>query len=106
MDFYNLDMIISVGYRVNSKRGTQFRVWATNVLKKHLIEGYTVNEKRLKLQVDKVQELSETVSLLKNMAQVENISEESIGIIQIISEYTRALNVLDDYDHQSLKVPK
>ena len=48
IEFYNLDVIISVGYRVNSKRGTQFRIWATNVLKQHLIQGYTINEKRLK----------------------------------------------------------
>lgn len=55
--FYNLDMIVSIGYRVNSKRGTQFRIWATNVLKKHLVDGYTINEKRLRTSEHKYQQL-------------------------------------------------
>ncbi|MCE5211520.1 MAG: DUF6206 family protein [Deltaproteobacteria bacterium] len=62
--FYNLDLIISVGYRVNSIRGTQFRIWATNVLRKHLVDGYTINEKRLKAQQDKINELQNAVRLL------------------------------------------
>ncbi|MDP8258720.1 MAG: RhuM family protein [Candidatus Aadella gelida] len=106
IEFYNLDVIISVGYRVNSVRGTQFRVWATNVLRKHLIDGYTLNEKRLKIQKDKIRELSEAVALLKNVLRIESISDESKGIIQIISEYTKALNILDDYDHKRLKIPR
>ena len=57
IEFYNLDLIISVGYRVNSKRGTQFRIWATNLLKQHLINGYTINEKRLKEQTQKLSDL-------------------------------------------------
>jgi len=55
--FYNLDLIISVGYRVNSKRGTQFRIWATNILKQHLINGYTINEKRIREDRNKLKEL-------------------------------------------------
>lgn len=103
---YNLDVIISVGYRVKSLRGTQFRIWATNVLRQHLVEGYTVNEKRLKAQQDKIRNLQETVRLLGNVAQLENVSDEAKGIIQIISEYSWALNVLDDFDHQRLTAPK
>jgi hypothetical protein len=61
--FYNLDMIISIGYRVNSKRGTQFRIWTTNVLKEHLIKGYTINEKRLREDRAKLKEFQKTVSL-------------------------------------------
>ena len=57
--FYNLDAIISVGYRVNSKRGTQFRIWATNILRKHLVEGYTLNQKRLEAQIGKIKELQD-----------------------------------------------
>lgn len=106
VSYYNLDVIISVGYRVKSKQGTQFRIWATNVLRKHLIDGYTINETRLKKQKAKVKELSETVSLLKNVALLEDVSTESKGIIQIITEYTKALDILDDYDHRSLKKPK
>ena len=103
---YNLDVIISVGYRVKSLRGTQFRIWATNVLRQHLVEGYTINEKRLKAQQDKIRNLQETVRLLGNVAQLENVSDEAKGIIQIISEYSWALNVLDDFDHQRLTAPK
>ena len=99
-------MIISVGYRAKSLRGTQFRGWATNVLRQHLVEGYTINEKRLKAQQDKIRNLQETVHLLGNVAQLENVSEEARGIIQIISEYSWALNVLDDFDHQRLTAPK
>ena len=103
--FYNLDMIISVGYRVNSKRGTQFRIWATNVLRKHLVEGYTLNQKRLKTQTGKIKELQDAVSLLTNVVALENISDETKGIIQIISDYSRGLGILDDYDHERLSTP-
>ena len=103
--FYNLDVIISVGYRVNSLQGTQFRIWATNVLRKHLVDGYTINEKRLKARDEKVRELQETVRLLGNIALAEGVADETKGIIRIISEYSRALNILDDYDHQQLTTP-
>lgn len=104
--FYNLDMIISVGYRVNSTRATQFRIWATNVLKKHLVDGYTINEKRLKLAEHKYLELQKSLKLLGNVISLESISDETKGLIQVITEYSRALNILDDYDHQRLSIPK
>ena len=104
--FYNLDMIISVGYRVNSKRGTQFRIWATNVLRQHLVEGYTINEKRLKAQQGKIQDFQEAVRLLGNIALLDGVANEAKGIVQIIAEYSRALNILDDFDHQRLAAPK
>lgn len=103
--YYNLDMIISVGYRVNSKRGTQFRIWATSVLRKHLVEGYTLNQKRLKAQTGKIKELQDAVSLLTNVVALENVSDETKGIIQIISDYSRGLRILDDYDHERLSTP-
>jgi prophage maintenance system killer protein len=103
---YNLDVIISVGYRVKSLRGTQFRIWATNVLRQHLVAGYTINEKRLKAQQNKIQELQETVRLLGNMALLGGVSDEAKGIVQIIAEYSRALSILDDFDHQRLAAPK
>jgi len=105
-NYYNLDMIISVGYRVNSKRGTQFRIWATNVLRQHLVAGYTINEKRLKTQQGKIRELQETVRLLGNVALLEGVSDEAKGIVQIIAEYSKALSILDDFDHQRLAAPK
>lgn len=104
--FYNLDAIISVGYRVNSKQGTQFRIWATNVLRKHLVDGYTMNEKRLKAAAHKYQELQKSLQLLGNVIHLESISDEAKGLIQIITEYSRALDILDDFDHERLSVPK
>jgi len=104
--FYTLDAIISVGYRVNSKRGTQFRIWATNVLRRHLVDGYTINEKRLKLQQSKIRELQDTVLMLGNIVLLDGVSDEAKGVVQIISEYSKALSILDDFDHQRLAVPK
>ncbi|PKN17299.1 MAG: cytochrome C biogenesis protein CycH [Deltaproteobacteria bacterium HGW-Deltaproteobacteria-6] len=103
---YNLDVIISVGYRVKSLRGTQFRIWATNVLRHHLVDGYTINKKRLETQQNKIHELQDTVRLLGNMALLDGVSDEAKGIVQIIAEYSRALNILDDFDHQRLAAPK
>ncbi|OKL41876.1 virulence protein RhuM/Fic/DOC family protein [Pontibacter flavimaris] len=105
VDYYNLDVIISVGYRVNSKRGTQFRIWATNVLRRHLVEGYTLNEKRLMEQAQKYNDLKQTVKLLQNVIQRKELTgDESAGLLQVISDYTYALDVLDDYDHQRLTI--
>ncbi|MDR3049028.1 MAG: virulence protein RhuM/Fic/DOC family protein [Elusimicrobiota bacterium] len=105
--FFNLDVIISVGYRINSQKATQFRIWATNVLKKHLIDGYTINEKRLQEAQNKYKELQNTLALFsKNISKSENVSDEAKGILQVISGYSRALDILDKYDHQQLKIPK
>lgn len=105
-EFYNLDAIISVGYRVNSTRATQFRIWATNVLRRHLVDGYTLNEKMLKLAQAKYRELQKAVLLMGHIAVVEGISEEARGIAQVIAEYARALDILDDFDHERLRVPE
>ena len=104
--FYNLDVILSVGYRVNSKRVTQFRIWATNVLRKHLVDGYTINEKRLKSAEHKYQQLQKSIKLIGNLISFEGITAETKGLIQVITEYSRALDILDDYGHQRLVVPK
>ncbi len=106
MNIFNLDVILSVGYRVNSKHATQFRIWTTNVLRRHLVDGYTINEKRLKTQQNKIQELQDAVRLLANIALLEGVSNEAKGIVQIIAEYSRALNILDDFDHQRMAAPK
>ncbi len=106
MNIYNLDIILSVGYRVNSKRATQFRIWATNILRRHLVEGYTINEKRLKTQQSKISELQDTVRLIGNIVMLDDVSDEEKGIVQIIAEYSKALSMLDDFDHQRLAEPK
>ena len=100
VDYYNLDAIISVGYRVNSKRGTEFRIWATNVLKQHIVKDYTVNEKRLK-------ELKLTLKLASDISKRKTLSgDEASILLQTVSEYATALNLLDDYDHQRVVIGK
>ena len=94
---YNLDMILSVGYRVNSKRGIAFRRWANSVLKKYVIQGYAINEKRL-------QALERTVDIQTKMLASTLEVEESY-ILKAVTSYTDALMLLDQYDHQSLKKP-
>ena len=105
IEYYNLDAIISVGYRVNSKRGTQFRIWATEVLRKHLVDGYTLNEKRLKVAEKKYFELQKALNLLDNVKNLE-VPDEAKGLIQVITSYSKALDMLDDFDHQRLTRPK
>lgn len=105
--FYNLDVIISVGYRVNSSRATQFRIWATNVLKRHLIDGYTLNEKRLKEQTQKLQALQRAVKLIGRMKDRKQLEyKEAMGLLEVISDYNYALGLLDDYDYKRLKISK
>jgi prophage maintenance system killer protein len=107
IDHYNLDVIISVGYRVKSKRGTQFRVWANKVLKEYLVKGYALNEKRLKEQSKKVKELEKSVAVFKRVADSHQLKQDEFkGILEVISDYTYALDILDRYDHQKLKVGK
>jgi prophage maintenance system killer protein len=106
VEAYNLDAMISVGYRISSKAGTRFRQWATRTLRAHIINGYTLNEKRLRSQTQKIKDLQETVRLLGNIVSLEDVSIELKGIIRIVAEYSRALDILDDYDHQRLSVPK
>lgn len=99
--FYNLDMIISVGYRVNSKRGIVFRKWANKILKDYLIKGYAINQKRLEY-------LEKTVKLI----DIANRTNENLGesdakeILRVIGNYSKALDLLDDYDHRKLLKPK
>ncbi|MDP2058698.1 MAG: virulence protein RhuM/Fic/DOC family protein [Flavobacteriaceae bacterium] len=103
--FYNLDAIISVGYRVNSKRGIQFRIWATKILKEYLIAGFSINERRLTAQNQRLKELQETVKILGNTLLRKYLSnDESKGLIKIISDYAYALEILDQYDHQNLTI--
>lgn len=93
--FYSLDVIISVGYRVKSKRGIAFRRWANSVLKQYILQGYAVNHNRM-------QQLNEVIQIMK---RTEN-SLDSKQILNVIEQYTVALDMLDDYDHQCLKKPE
>jgi hypothetical protein len=104
LDFYNLDMIIAVGYRVNSKRGTQFRIWATNVLRDHLVKGYTLNEKRLQENAQRrLKELQEAVELVRSAQEGKALSSsEAAGLLTVITEYTRSWLLLHQYDSDAL----
>ncbi|MDE7213487.1 MAG: virulence RhuM family protein [Anaeroplasmataceae bacterium] len=95
---YNLDMIISVGYRVKSARGVAFRRWANKVLKDYLLQGYAVNQKRIEV-------LNKTVEV-QNRMLASSLNIEQNALVNVILEYTNALNLLDDYDHQCLEKPK
>ncbi len=105
VNFYNLDVIISVGYRVKSRRGTQFRIWATNVLREHLIRGFTLNEKRLREQEQKLVDLRRTVGLLEQTLAHQAIGlDEAKGLLQVITDYAYALTTLDRFDHGTLTI--
>ena len=101
VQFYNLDMIISVGYRVNSKQGIVFRKWATNVLKDYMLKGYAVNQKRLDY-------LEKTIKLVNIAGRIdyELSGKEALDIIKVINTYSNALDMLDDYDHKKVVKPK
>ena len=101
--FYNLDAVISVGYRVNSSRATQFRIWATNTLKEYLTKGYAINEKMLKAQQNKIQTLQSTVSLLTRSIQNQiSTVDEAQDVANILDNFAKGLDLLDDFDHKTL----
>lgn len=93
---YNLDVIISVGYRVKSKIATQFRIWATKTLKDHLIKGYSINQKRL-------DQLKKTIQLIDRTSRIATSNSDTKELIHVLSDYTKALDILDHYDHQNIE---
>lgn len=98
VQYYNLDMIISIGYRVNSKQGITFRKWATKILKDYMLKGYAINQKRLDY-------LEKTVKLIDIANRMDERLEagDAKEILKVIGEYSKALDLLDDYDHRTLK---
>jgi len=102
VEFYNLDVIISLGYRVNSKRATSFRVWATKVLKEHLINGFSINQKRL--QQKGLEELDRTITLLRKTVDINHLElSEAKGLLDVILNYSRTWTLLQGYDEDSLE---
>ncbi|KAF0153139.1 MAG: filamentation induced by cAMP protein fic [Ignavibacteria bacterium] len=105
LEYYNLDIIISVGYRVKSKQGTQFRIWANKVLKDYLLRGYALNERKLKEQTERIREIEATLDIFSKVATNYELSQnEFAGILKVVSDYTQALDLLDDYDYQKVKI--
>ena len=93
--YFNLDAIISVGYRVNSKRGTDFRIWATQLLKEYLINGFAINQQRLQQQAEQLNELKKTIKILDSVLKLKELTNrESEGLLKIISDYYYALVAL------------
>src|SRR3989344_2327969 len=106
MDFYNLDAVISVGYRVNSKQATQFRIWATRVLREHITKGFTINEKRLLEARQKFAELQSTIAFLKEKSTKELLTGQEGEILSLLASYATTLTILDEYDKGTLREAK
>ena len=101
VDYFNLDVIISVGYRVKSQRGVQFRQWATQILKQHLVNGYTLNQRRLQ---ERGIEFEQAISLLsRTLANQQLVNADGEAVLSVISDYARSWSLLQGYDEQSLK---
>ena len=102
LPLYTLDMIISVGYRVNSKQATQFRIWANRVLKEYLVQGYAV---RRDLQSAQLEELKRTIAVMSNVLAAKTVTrDEAVGLLRVISDFSYGLGTLDRYDYQQLEL--
>ena len=100
--FYSLDVVLSVGYRVNSQKATQFRIWANRVLREYIINGYVINQRA---KVEQLEDLKQTVKLLSNVLNSKRLTtDEATGLLKVVTDYTYALDTLDKYDYQSLEI--
>ncbi|HLQ25481.1 MAG TPA: virulence protein RhuM/Fic/DOC family protein [Acidiferrobacterales bacterium] len=102
--FHNLDVILSVGYRVSSRKGTQFRQWATTRLKEHLVRGYTLNEERLKAQQENIRQLERTLTLFQQNLIDQASLPEARGLVRVIADYARTFVLLNQFDSERLPV--
>lgn len=99
---YNLDVIISVGYRVKSREGVHFRIWATSVLRKYLVAGYAINENRIKQALNNFEELQNTISFLGSKIASENLKGREQDIFNLLSDYSKTLSVLEEFDKNNI----
>ena len=106
INLYNLDIIISVGYRVNSQKATQFRIWATKILKNYLLQGYAINDKRLLEARNKFNQLQETILFLRRKSKVKLLEGQGKEILNLLADYSKTLSLLEKYDKNKLKVEK
>ncbi len=97
IDFYNLDMVIAIGYRVNSKLATKFRKWATSILKSYIVDGYTINEKKLSAKTELLSSLKQTIFMLSSQ-NIENDKE----VLNLLTQYTKTLSLLESYDKDNI----
>lgn len=105
-NFYDLDVIISVGYRVKSLRGTQFRIWANKILKQYLVNGYVINKKRLSEARSKFNQLRGTISFLQKKSKAKLLKGQEKGILNLLADYSKTLLLLGKYDKEKLKIEK
>lgn len=102
--YYNLDAILSVGYRVNSKNATRFRIWANKVLKEYLIKGYAVKEN---IKLEQYEDLKQTIKVLANVLDHKTLEySEATGLLRVVTDYAYTLDTLDRYDYQQPKIDK
>lgn len=106
VEYYNLDVIISVGYRVKSQNGVQFRIWASRILKQYLIKGYALNEKRLLEAKNKFNELQEAVLFLQKQSKKQLLKGQEMEILNLLADYSKTFSLLEQYDKGALKVQK
>ena len=103
---YSLDAVISVGYRVNSKKATQFRIWATKTLKDHLVDGYTINKQLVSSQQERFNEIKETILMIGEKAKFKELSGREKDLLDIVSEYAKSWEILNKFDKESLSIGK
>ncbi len=104
IECYNLDVIISVGYRIKSKRGTQFRIWATKVLKDYLVRGYALNQKRLIEKGDTLKDLQDTIKFISGKVVHPQLTGKADELLKLLNEYANALTILYEYDNKSISI--
>lgn len=106
VNLYNLDMVISVGYRVNSKQATRFRIWATKILKDYLTKGYSINRSALSVSENKFKKLQETIEFLRKKSRAKILDGQEKGIIDLLADYSNALSLLEKYDKKEIEKTK
>ncbi|MAG44728.1 hypothetical protein CL633_02460 [bacterium] len=106
VNYYNLDMILSVGYRVKSKIATKFRIWSTKILKKYIIQGYAINQKRLLQSQEKFQELQRVIKFITDKSAQPKLKKRAKELLSIINEYSKSLTLLHEYDQGKIKLSK
>jgi len=104
--FYSLDAIISVGYRVNSNKATQFRIWANRILRDYLVKGYAINENRILQAQDKIKKLQEAIVFLRNKAQAKLLAGQENEILALLDDYAKTLRILEQYDIDAVALKK
>ena len=99
---YNLDIVISLGYRVNSQRATQFRIWATKTLRDHIVRGYTINEQRLREHAERLKDLQKAITFIRAKAERAEVAGQTQELLSVIQDYTNSLTLLYEYDKGAL----